>query len=252
MSAPPLRVVRVRVWSLAVACLALAAASGGCLGDSLFGDVRPHDYLSDRDYTTWVIEVDTVQGQAPSSGALDLLRSRLAEVADKPGGIEIRSSDTLPARGGTWSSRDIQDLSSSSRDTKTSGSTVVTHLLFLDGQFRTEDVIGVAIGHETIAIFSQTIRDNCTPLNGCLTGADSVFRAVLVHEFGHAMGLVDNGIRMVNPHEDGEHPGHSNNDGSVMYWAVETTNIFNVFSGGPPTTFDSNDKADMRAAGGKG
>lgn len=237
-----------------MALLLLAGvATGGCLGSGgLFGGgVGPRDYLSSRDYATWIIEVDTVQGMSPSAGALDLLRSRLAEVADKPGGIEIRQSETLPARGGTWSARDVMDISASSQDAKTGGQTVVTHLLFLDGHYHEEGVIGVAIGHGTIAIFSQSIRDSCTPLNGCLTGTDSVFRAVLVHEFGHAMGLVDNGIRMVNDHEDPDHPGHSSNDGSVMYWAVETTNIFNVFRGGPPTTFDGNDKADLCAAGGK-
>lgn len=243
----------MRAWSLAALSLGLAVALGGCLGSGggLFGGVGPRDYLSSSDYDTWVIEVDSVQGAAPSAGALDLLRSRLMEVADKPGGIEIRQSDTLEARGGTWSSRDVLDAAARSRDLSTGGDTVVTHLLFLDGQYSTSNVLGVAIGHSTIAIFSQTIRDNCTVVNGCLTGSDSVFRAVLVHEFGHAMGLVDNGIPMVNNHEDPENPGHSSNRDSVMYFAVETTNVFNVFTGGPPTTFDAADKADMCRAGGK-
>lgn len=244
----------VRAWSLAVACLLVAGvATGGCLGSGgLFGGgVGPRDYLSSKDYTTWVIEVDTVQGMSPSTGALDLLRSRLNEVADKPGGIDVRQSDTLAARGGTWSTRDVVDISSSSRDVRTGGKTVATHLLFLDGRYEQEGVIGIAIGHGTIAIFSQTIQESCTVLNGCLTGTDSVFRAVLVHEFGHAMGLVDNGVKMVEPHEDPDHPGHSDNQASVMYWAVETTSIFNVFRGGPPTAFDGNDKADLCAAGGK-
>jgi hypothetical protein len=241
--------VRAPASALALLTLTVAVSASGCLGSGgLFGGgISPRDYLSSSDYTTWVIEVDSVQGQAPSSGALDLLRSRLLEVADKPGGIEVRQSETLDSRGGTWSSRDIVDLDAATQDVKTGGKTVVTHLLFLDGRFETDNVIGVAIGHGTIAIFSETIRDSCTPLNGCLSGTDSVFRAVLVHEFGHAMGLVDNGIPMVRPHEDPDHPAHSDNDGSVMYWAVETTNIFNLFRGGPPTTFDGNDKADLCA-----
>lgn len=230
-----------------MACLSVAVLVGGCLGNNgLFGGgVGPRDYLSSKDYTTWIIEVDSIQGQAPSTGALDLLRSRLEEVADKPGGIEVRQSDTLASRGGVWSTRDILDFDASTKDVRTGGKTVATHLLFLDGRFETDDVIGVAIGHGTIAIFSQTIQEACGAL--CLTGTDSVFRAVLVHEFGHAMGLVNNGIPMVDPHEDPDHPGHSSNQASVMYWAVETTNIFNLFRGGPPTTFDGQDKADLCA-----
>lgn len=236
-----------------VACLAvaLAVSTSGCLQGSggLFGgSVGPRDYLRGSDYSTWVIEVDSVQGQAPPQSALDLVRTRMLEVANKPGGIEVRHSDTLPARGGTWSARDILDLDASTQDTKTGGRTVVTHLLFLDGEYEQDNVIGVAIGHSTIAIFSESIRGACGPI--CLGGTDSVFRSVLVHEFGHAIGLVNNGIPMVTPHEDGEHKGHSNNDGSVMWWQVETIGIFGL-GPAPPSTFDANDKADLCKAGGK-
>jgi hypothetical protein len=241
----------VRLLSVASVALLASLASTGCLDELVGGGLEPTDYLRSEDYTTWVIEVDTVQGMSASNGALDLLRSRLAEVADKPDGIEVRRSETLPAEGRVWSVRDIVNLDDSTQDVKTGGKTVVTHLLFLDGRFETENVIGVAIGHGTIAIFSETIQAGCTVLNGCLNGPDAVFRSVLVHEFGHAMGLVHNGIPMVADHEDKAHPGHSTNQASVMYWEVETTNIFNVFRGGPPTTFDAADKADLCNAGGK-
>lgn len=248
---------RVRVWGVAALCLGLAVASAGCLGSGgLFGGVGPRDYLSDRDYSTWIIEVDSVEGQAPSGSTLEFLRSRLQEVANKPGGIEIRQSDTLAARGGTWSSRDVLDIDESSQDVRTAGDTVVTHLLFLDGEYDTANVLGVAIGHSTIAMFSETIRESCSVLTGCLTGVESIFRAVLVHEFGHAMGLVNNGIPMVADHEADEcdgraDSGHSTNQNSVMFCAVETANVVNVFQNGPPTTFDAADRQDMCNAGGR-
>lgn len=241
----------MRAFPLAAVALLAAVGSGGCLDEIVGGGLEPEDYVSSKDYTAWLIEVDSVQGMSASNGALDLLRSRLTEVANKPDGIEIRRSETLPARGGTWSVRDILNLDDSTQDLKTGGKTVVTHLLFLDGRFEEDNVIGVAIGHSTIAIFSQTIQDSCTVLNGCLSGTDAVFRSVLVHEFGHAMGLVHNGIPMVTDHEDKAHPGHSSNQESVMYWEVETTSIFTVFRGGPPTTFDAADKQDLCNAGGK-
>jgi hypothetical protein len=241
----------VRVFAV---LLLVALSSAGCLDKVLGGPVGPRDLVSSDRYTSWVIEVDAVAGMTPAQSSLDLLRSRLVEVVDKPGGVRLQTSDTLPARGGVWTSRDVVDLARSSADLQSRDGTVVTHLLFLDGRFEQANVLGVAIGHDTIAIFSQVIRDNCTTFNGCLSGPESVFRAVLVHEFGHAMGLVNNGIPMVRNHEDPEHKGHSANCASVMYWAVETTSIFNLTCGGrtsAPTTFDADDKADLCRACGK-
>jgi hypothetical protein len=245
----------VRAWTVAVAGLLLAVSSAGCF--DAFGVGRgpgPHDYVSDSTYTKWVIEVDTIQGQSPPAGVLDFVKGRLAAVVAKPDGIEMRIDETLPARGGTWSQKDLLDYSAAHFDTKTSGKTVAIHLLFLDGTYQ-QGVLGAAFSRETrsgevvesgpIVIFSQAIRNGCGPLSGCLTGVDSIFRAVLVHEFGHAMGLVNNGIDMVRPHEDPNYPGHSSNRNSVMYWAVETSDVFNLFRGGPPTEFDADDKADL-------
>lgn len=240
-----------------MACLAVAVASGGCLGSGpggLFGgSVEPRDYVSAETYTKWVIELDAIQGQAPPASALSALESRLEAVVNKPGGVEILSDETsLPARGGTWSDKDVVDYQEAHQDHKTSGSTVVTHLMFVDGNSAHDDsdgrVLGAAYGHETIVMFSSTIRNSCSVLNGCLTGSDYIMQVVLVHEFGHAMGLVNNGLPMASPHEDPGHPGHSNSCGSVMYWAVETTAIlsFNCFGQTrPPTDFDAADRADL-------
>ncbi|MHB1260767.1 MAG: hypothetical protein ACYC2H_03530 [Thermoplasmatota archaeon] len=256
----------MRAWSVMVAGLCLAVASSGCIGSGgggLFGTngPGPTDYVSGDQYTKWVIEVDTIQGQDPPAGALDLLRNRLLAVVDKPDGIEIHDDETLPSRGGTWSQKDLLDYSAAHAQTPTSGKTVAIHLLFVDGAYEQGNVLGATFSSETnsgrvvetgpIVIFSDVIRDGCTPLNGCLTGTTSIFEAVLVHEFGHAMGLVNNGIPMQRDHEDDAQPGHSTNQDSVMYYAVETTNVFNLFRGGPPTEYDVDDKADLCAAGGR-
>lgn len=248
----------MRAWTVAVAVLCLAIASSGCLGSGggLFGQSGPRDYVSSENYTKWVIEVDTIQGQGPPSGALDFLKSRLASVVNKPGGLDLLQDDTMPARGGEWTDRDIAQYVDAHRGTNTGGNTVVTHLLFLDGHSEHDEdnarVLGVAYGHETIVLFAESIASSCTILatNPC-TNAAPVWRSVLVHEFGHTMGLVDNGIPMVTPHEDSSHPGHSSSQSSVMYWAVERSGLLSVFTGDPPNDYDAADRADLCRAGGK-
>lgn len=244
--------------ALAVA-LVVSTATAGCFRN-VFGEPGPKDYVDSKTYTKWVIEVDAVQGARPDSAVFDLLRTRLTSVVDKPEGVELRFDDDLAARGGAWSARDIQAYSNDHLEAKTSGKTIVTHLLFLDGQSTQDDdnvrVLGVAIGYGTVAIFSDSIESTCTtgltiPPSPPCTDPVPIYRAVVIHEFGHAMGLVDRGIPMVRNHEDPQHPGHSSNRNSVMYWAVENSDILNFFTGGPPTDFDDEDRADFCSAGGK-
>ena len=55
---------------------------------------------------------------------------------------------------------------------------------------------------------------------------EDVENSVLVHEVGHLLGLV-NLYQSPVDHEDPDHPGHSNNDESVMYWAIESADVSN-------------------------
>jgi hypothetical protein len=72
-------------------------------------------------------------------------------------------------------------------------------------------------GTGVIAMFKPAIRSV-----GVLMNADRFAeQAILVHEFGHAVGVVESGIPAQSPHHDPEHPGHCTNDRCVMFWAYE-------------------------------
>ena len=53
------------------------------------------------------------------------------------------------------------------------------------------------------------------------------------------------GYTSPHDHEDHEHPHHSNNEESVMYWAVESQDFYNQLDGEPPNNFDSYDLDDL-------
>ncbi len=44
---------------------------------------------------------------------------------------------------------------------------------------------------------------------------------MLAHEIGHTLGLVDNGVPMVQDHEDPDHANHTADPECIMYWAYE-------------------------------
>jgi len=46
-------------------------------------------------------------------------------------------------------------------------------------------------------------------------------------------------------HEDSDNKGHSNNDNSVMYWAIESRSVGSFISGDLPTEFDQDDLDDL-------
>jgi hypothetical protein len=234
----------------------LAATLPGCFGQ---GGIRPEDYVSDDDYSTWVVEVDYMEGHKPDQAVLDTVRARLAAVVSKDT-VRFQLDEAVPARDRTWTVEALRDFSRDHLDLRTRGDTVVTHLLVLDGEFEVEGVLGVTIGHDLIAIFDATIDDatqpSCPIPTLCATPKRDIETAVYLHEFGHAIGLVDRGIDMVRDHEADECNGrpddnHSSNPDSVMYCAVETTAGLALLTGSPPTQFDADDRQDLKAAGGK-
>ncbi len=89
--------------------------------------------------------------------------------------------------------------------------------LDVDGQ-PSDSVLGVSIGETSvIAMFKPVIES--------ISFAEPVRRfgeqAVVIHEFGHAIGLVNNGVPNLTDHHDAENGAHCTNDECVMYWANE-------------------------------
>ncbi len=192
-----------------------------------------------------VVEIDAVPGKAPRDETVDLLRRRLAAVVDKPRGVRFPPMGALPAHGGSWSVDDLRAAERDHRDTHNTPHTASVYLLFVDGTPPRRGAIGVAYSASSAAIFSDQVDEAST----LLVGAAAIERADTVHEVGHLLSLVNLGYTSSRPHEDAEHPGHSDNPGSVMYWAVDNVGVATLLGGRtePPTEFDADDLADLAA-----
>ncbi len=230
------------------ALLVLVIVASGCLSDirDVVDPVEPGDYILKDDYSKWVIEVDYVSGMKPSQSWLDELDRKMTELVRKDA-VTVKVGNTIPGKD-VWRDSDILGLADSHQNEQTGGDTVVTYVTYVDGRYTDDKVLGIAYGYDQVVIFKERIDDGCSANPLCIGNANTIQRAVLIHEFGHVLGLVDRGVPMVNPHSDGG--AHSNNRNSVMSASVESTGIFGLSS--IPTTFDSNDKLDICAFGGKG
>ena len=190
-----------------------------------------------------VVEIDAVQGKAPQPQTVTLVRSRLEAVADKPGGITILPTETIPPRGGAWTFDALREAEARHRDTHSTSERASMYVLFVDGTPPKRDAIGTTYSSSAAAIFVDQIADVST----LLVTAAAIERAATVHEVGHLLSLVNFGYRSPRNREDPEHPGHSKNQRSVMYWAVDNVGVVTILGGRtePPTQFDRDDLADL-------
>ena len=201
--------------------------------------------LHEDKYTSMVIEIDYAEGFEPEDSSIDLLQQRLDQICDKPDGITITKTKTVFEIDDTWTADDVRSEAYRTRGASPYFQTNVLtwHILMPAGEYSDDSVLGVAVNAADIAIFKSTIQDSENIINR--PSAEEIENSVMLHEVGHLLGLVNCVYQSDIDHEDPEHPKHSNNEDSVMYWAVETVSISAWFSGDLPTEFDQDDLNDM-------
>ncbi|WP_422747023.1 hypothetical protein ACN27E_04910 [Mycobacterium sp. WMMD1722] len=134
----------------------------------------------------------------------------------------------------------MRTVEQENRDTVTRGDTASMYVLSANGTFSDQQgVIGVAYSSSSFVLF---LEQNQARGFG---DSNAVERAVLVHEAGHLLALVNIGYSSPREREDPDHPNHSASEESVMHWAVESVSILSALGGGPPDDFDADDRADL-------
>src|SRR5438067_2409346 len=191
--------------------------------------------LSPAHSTDIDVDVHAQSSAEPRSDSIDHVVGMLRDASGKA----VTPSPSTGIEGGarTWSADDLRGLVGRSSP---SGHAVI-QLLFLHGTFGGDDsVLGVAFRGDAAAIFMDQVRASATPL----VGSAGIEAAVVAHEVGHLLGLVD--LYLHTGRQDADHPGHSTDKNSVMYWAVESDLVADLLQGGPPQNFDAADLADLK------
>lgn len=191
--------------------------------------------------TTVAVEVIVQAGAQLRNGTAALVEDVLEDASGKEVSLTNRTaSDGAPS--GAWDERSITAFADRHGQQTASGSRAVIRFLALKGGFGPDDnAIGVAVRGDVFALFVDKIGGATTPL----VDATTIEQAVAVHEVGHLLGLVD--IALDRNRDDPEHPFHSRNRGSVMFWAIETDLVGQILNGPPPRTFDRDDTDDLAA-----
>lgn len=213
-----------------------------------------------------LLEVDYVEGRSPTPEALRALQETILAVTEKTE-VEILAPTPLPpderfVAGYDWSPIELRELHLASFDhVAPSGyggaGAARLHILYLSGtQQSAPSTMGLVPQHaiglsfdDAIVVFPDDLPADPQP-GEWVPWRFHMERHVLIHEFGHAIGLVDNGLPMVRPHaaEDGQ---HSANPESVMAQGSWGGPAFALEDAQPnawiPYRFDADDLADIMA-----
>lgn len=165
---------------------------------------RPADYLTTK-YERLVIEV--VPAVGVQVVGVDALVTSARRLCRKPLGVEAVVRDPVQLPSKVWTKADLLDLREKVTSVRTKANTVVLHVLAVPGGFveEPETTSGVVFTADLICLFPER------PLGNRLTDR------VLLHEWGHVLGLVDGGTPALSRHEE---DGHCTEPSCLMYWAI--------------------------------
>jgi hypothetical protein len=206
---------------------ARAAGGPGSLADRILGTKGP---------ARLAVQVLTQSGAEPRQATVDRLVQVLQDASGKP----VRTfGGTVPVRS-TWGSELRTAADAAAVDA--GPDTLVLRFLFVHGRSdQGSDILGISVRGDVAAVFVDQVEASATGLVPPAT----IEKAVATHELGHLLGLVD--LFRNTGRADAGHPGHSTNARSVMYWAVESSLVGDLLTGGPPQDFDAADLADLAA-----
>ncbi len=169
---------------------------------------------------------------------------------------QLEQMQEIPPQGkDSFTAEDIESLARQVRRHQSGPDFGDFIILFLDARYADDtglkpSVLGVSISQTSaIAIFKPVIRE--TVGEGSDFVPKYVEQSTLVHEMGHALGLVGNGLPVVHPHHDAAHGAHCKNPNCVMFWlhegAVDLRHLVDQFlKTGRMVVFDDDCLLDAR------
>lgn len=207
-----------------------------------------HNLLSADQYTSLTVEIDYMPGFEPDAASLQHFTTFLNTYINKPDGIKIIKHVIAPSGKTTVSIPELVQLEKQSRSTFTLGTSLAVYILLADaGDMDEADILAVSYWNTSTCLFGKSIAASSG-------GPGQVSRTKLVttlleHEFGHLMGLVDQGSPMQTDHRDHNNGAHCSNPDCLMYFGIETAE--NIGTENIIADFDNACKADLKANGGK-
>jgi hypothetical protein len=194
------------------------------------------------------VELDHPAGLAPHPDAVARLDARIEDLTGQQ--VQVTVDEEAIASPAKATLTDVAALERRHRDSAHSGGGAAgLYILYLGGEYAEDaGVLGAAYLGYSVVVFRAVIGKAGTPRpNGECAGIIGptpceVERAVLVHEVGHLLGLVNINHDSKQDHWDEKQGHHCADQRCVMFWQIE---VGGPLAGPPPDEFDPRCKADI-------
>lgn len=207
------------------------------------------ELLSDSLYKSLVVEIQYVSGFKPEQGTIDHLASFLETYLNKPHGIFIVLNE-IPAIGQEdLSMEEVSLIEKKKRTQFVVQDTTAIYILFTDGVHPGNQILGMAYRNTSAVVYGKAIR-KYSSMTGRLTRQE-LETAVVLHEIGHLLGLINKGSAAQSDHVDPNFPDHCTNRKCLMYHSVETRSLSTTLLKGHIPLLDEACIEDLVAKGGK-
>ncbi|MFT6814944.1 MAG: hypothetical protein ACJAZ3_000840 [Sphingobacteriales bacterium] len=241
---------RILVLVITVMVLAVSCKKDGT---SILNSIKPNDFLSSNKYTSLTVEIVYVNGFKPTTNTVNNLKTFLTQRLNKPEGITIIEREIASPGNSSYSISDIISVEKNNRQQQTEGDNLAVFFFFADSDFSgnsgNSKVLGVQYDPSSMAMFEKTIQEFSGGFN---QPTKTVLETTVIkHEFGHTLGLVNNGTSIMSEHQDTPNGKHCDVDDCLMYFTAETSGDLGNLLGGDIPTLDSQCLADLKANGGK-
>lgn len=210
------------------------------------------------------VQLNHVEGLAPTEFALQRLQEEL-EV--QTGKARITILPSVPMAGdpdGRWTTAEIrvrhEEVYSLAEPYRFVEGAAYLHVMFLNGigEGPGGNFVGLRLNEGILAVFAEGGRVALSEPNSGIKVGDSVTdapahyeAAILIHELGHAFGLVGLETPQITPRavEGGGCLCHARNEDSVMHPGIEQHNTERFLESGAWSNlyFDEDDLADLAA-----
>ena len=206
-----------------------------------------HELLVAAPYSLLQIEIQYMPGYAPDTVSVISLVNFLQQHLNKPTGIEFYMKQIPSVGKPVLALPDVVSIEKTYRTIFTGGSVIGVYILITDSHNTDPKIYATSYWNTSLCIFGETVKNNSGG-PGEVSRPD-LLAAVFEHEFGHLLGLVNQGSSMQSDHIDPAHGPHCINPDCLMYFGIENA-VYPGASGAPPP-LDDDCIADLKANGGK-